>query len=295
MTVFTGSGVAIVTPFFENGDINYENFGKLIDFHLENKTDSLIVAGTTGEASTMTDEEQRDVVKYAVDRVNGRVPVIAGAGSNNTDHGINLSKMCEDAGADALLQVTPYYNKTSQRGLIEHFKRIAENVNIPIILYAVPGRTAMPIAPETVLDLSKIDNIVGLKDATGDLSYAAKVRSLVGFDFDIYSGNDDVTIPLMSIGAKGVISVIANIYPEEVHNMVTDYLNGETEKAAKAQIELKELNDALFVEPNPIPVKAAMNIMGMDEGHLRLPLFEASDETKARLEKIIGDRKWKFL
>lgn len=295
MTVFTGSGVAIVTPFFENGDINYENFGKIIDFQLENKTDALIVAGTTGEASTMTDEEQRDVIKYAVERVNGRVPVIAGAGSNNTDHGINLSKMCEEAGADALLQVTPYYNKTSQRGLIEHYKKIAENVNIPIILYAVPGRTAMPIAPETVLELSKIDNIVGLKDATGDLSYAAKVRSLVGFDFDIYSGNDDVTIPLMSIGAKGVISVIANIYPEEVHNMVTDYLNGETEKAARTQIELKELNDALFVEPNPIPVKAAMNIMGMDEGHLRLPLFEASDETKKRLEKIIGERKWKFL
>lgn len=295
MTVFTGSGVAIITPFFENGDINYENFGKIIDFQLENKTDALIVAGTTGEASTMTDEEQRDVIKYAVERVNGRVPVIAGAGSNNTDHGINLSKMCEEAGADALLQVTPYYNKTSQRGLIEHYKKIAENVNIPIILYAVPGRTAMPIAPETVLELSKIDNIVGLKDATGDLSYAAKVRSLVGFDFDIYSGNDDVTIPLMSIGAKGVISVIANIYPEEVHNMVTDYLNGETEKAARTQIELKELNDALFVEPNPIPVKAAMNIMGMDEGHLRLPLFEASDETKKRLEKIIGERKWKFL
>ncbi|MBU5670072.1 4-hydroxy-tetrahydrodipicolinate synthase [Peptoniphilus sp. MSJ-1] len=291
MTVFTGSGVAIVTPFFENGDINYENFGKIIDFQLENKTDALIVAGTTGEASTMTDEEQRDVIKYAVERVNGRVPVIAGAGSNNTDHGINLSKMCEEAGADALLQVTPYYNKTSQRGLIEHYKKIAENVNIPIILYAVPGRTAMPIAPETVLELSKIKNIVGLKDATGDLSYAAKVRSLVGFDFDIYSGNDDVTIPLMSIGAKGVISVIANIYPEEVHNMVTDYLNGETEKAARTQIELKELNDALFVEPNPIPVKAAMNIMGMDEGHLRLPLFEASDETKKRLEKIIGERK----
>jgi len=291
MTVFTGSGVAIVTPFLENGDIDYKSFEKLIDFHLENKTDALVVAGTTGEASTMTDEEQRDVVKFAVNRVNGRVPVIAGAGSNNTDHGINLSQMCEEAGADALLQVTPYYNKTSQRGLYEHFKKIAENVNIPIILYAVPGRTAMPIAPETVYKLSKLPNVVGLKDATGDLSYAAKVRSLVGFDFDIYSGNDDITIPLMSLGAKGVISVIANLYPERVHNMVYDFLNGDTKKACGTQVALKELNDALFVEPNPIPVKAALKIMGMDDGYLRLPLFEASDETKNRLEEIIGELK----
>lgn len=288
MSLFTGSGVAIVTPFRENGEIDFEKLRELLDFHLENKTDAIIIVGTTGEASTLTDEEQAEAVKFTVDYINGRIPVIAGAGSNDTRHGINLSKMCEDAGADGLLQVTPYYNKTSQRGLIEHYKKIAENVSIPIIIYDVPGRTGMGINPETVLELSKIENIIGMKDATGDLSYAAKVRSLVGYDFDIYSGNDDVTIPLMSLGAKGVISVIANIYPEKIHNMTKYYLDGEVEKAGKLQVELKELNDALFVEPNPIPVKAAMNLLGYKVGGLRLPLYEASEDTKENLKKILG-------
>lgn len=288
MTLFTGSGVAMVTPFKENFDVDYAKLQQLLDFHLENKTDAIIIVGTTGEASTMTDEEQADTVKFTVDYIKGRIPVIAGAGSNDTRHGINLSKMCEDAGADGLLQVTPYYNKTSQRGLIEHYKKIAENVKIPIILYDVPGRTGMGIDPKTVLELSKIDNIIGMKDATGDLSYAAKVRSLVGYDFDIYSGNDDVTIPLMSLGAKGVISVIANIFPEKIHNMTNYFLEGEIEKAARIQTDLKELNDALFVEPNPIPVKAAMNLLGYEVGGLRLPLFEASDETKDDLKRILG-------
>lgn len=288
MTLFTGSGVAMVTPFKENFDVDYAKLQQLLDFHLENKTDAIIIVGTTGEASTMTDEEQADTVKFTVDYIKGKIPVIAGAGSNDTRHGINLSKMCEDAGADGLLQVTPYYNKTSQRGLIEHYKKIAENVKIPIILYDVPGRTGMGIDPKTVFELSKIDNIIGMKDATGDLSYAAKVRSLVGYDFDIYSGNDDVTIPLMSLGAKGVISVIANIFPEKIHNMTNYFLEGEIEKAARIQTDLKELNDALFVEPNPIPVKAAMNLLGYEVGGLRLPLFEASDETKDDLKRILG-------
>lgn len=294
MTLFTGSGVAIVTPFKENFDVDYAKLQQLLDFHLQKGTDAIIIVGTTGEASTMTNEEQAETVKFTADYINGRLPVIAGAGSNDTRHGIELSKMCEDAGADGLLQVTPYYNKTSQRGLIEHFKRIAESVNVPMLLYNVPGRTGMGIDPKTLLELSKIDNIIGMKDATGDLSYAAKVRNFVGYDFDIYSGNDDVTIPLMSLGAKGVISVIANIFPQKIHNMTKLFLDGEIEKAAKLQTDLKELNDALFVEPNPIPVKAAMNLLGYEVGGLRLPLFEASEDTKDKLKKVLGV-KWKYL
>lgn len=288
MSIFTGSGVAIVTPFKENGDVNYDKLRELLDFQLENETDAIIIVGTTGEASTMTDEEQVEVVKFTVDHVASRIPVIAGAGSNDTRHGINLSKMCEEAGADALLQVTPYYNKTSQKGLYEHFKAIAESVDIPIVLYDVPGRTGMGIAPETIVELAKIKNIVALKDATGNLSYTCKVRSLVGYDFDVYSGNDDVTVPLMSLGAKGVISVIANVEPKKVHDMTMAYLEGDVKKAMEIQVGLKELNDVLFSEPNPIPVKAAMNIRGMDVGSLRLPLYEASDATKEALKKILG-------
>lgn len=288
MSIFTGSGVAIVTPFKENGDVNFDKLRELLDFQLENETDAIIIVGTTGEASTMTDDEQVEVVKFTVDHVAGRIPVIAGAGSNDTRHGINLSKMCEEAGADALLQVTPYYNKTSQKGLYEHFKAIAESVDIPIVLYDVPGRTGMGIAPETIVELAKIKNIVALKDATGNLSYTCKVRSLVGYDFDVYSGNDDVTVPLMSLGAKGVISVIANVEPKKVHDMTKAYLDGDVKKAMKIQVGLKELNDVLFSEPNPIPVKAAMNIRGMEVGSLRLPLYEASDATKEALKKILG-------
>lgn len=287
MSIFTGSGVAIVTPFKDNGDVNFDKLRELLDFQLENETDAIIIVGTTGEASTMTDEEQVEVVKFTVDHIAGRIPVIAGAGSNDTRHGINLSKMCEEAGADALLQVTPYYNKTSQKGLYEHFKAIAESVDIPIVLYDVPGRTGMGIAPETIVELAKIKNIVALKDATGNLSYTCKVRSLVGYDFDVYSGNDDVTVPLMSLGAKGVISVIANVEPKKVHDMTKAYLEGDVKKAMEIQVSLKELNDVLFSEPNPIPVKAAMNIRGMEVGSLRLPLYEASDATKEALEKIL--------
>ena len=291
MSLFRGSAVALVTPFNEDGSVNFEELERLIEFQIENKTDALVICGTTGEASTMTDEEQVETIKFSVEKANGRVPVIAGAGSNDTRHGINLAKMCEDVGADGLLEVTPYYNKTSQRGLYEHYKVIAEAVNIPIILYDVPGRTSMSIAPQTVKELAEIDNIVGLKDASGNLSYAAEVRNLVGEDFDIYSGNDDVVVPLMSIGGAGVISVLANIYPRLVHDMCQNFFDGNIKEAGRIQVNNKKLIDALFVEPNPIPIKAAMNMMGYNFGGLRLPLYEAADSTKELLKGLL---RWKY-
>lgn len=287
MSLFRGSAVALVTPFNEDGSVNFEELERLIEFQIENKTDALVICGTTGEASTMTDEEQVETIKFSVEKANGRVPVIAGAGSNDTRHGINLAKMCEDVGADGLLEVTPYYNKTSQRGLYEHYKVIAEAVNIPIILYDVPGRTSMSIAPQTVKELAEIDNIVGLKDASGNLSYAAEVRNLVGEDFDVYSGNDDVVVPLMSIGGVGVISVLANIYPRLVHDMCQNFFDGNIKEAGRIQVNNKKLIDALFVEPNPIPIKAAMNMMVYNVGGLRLPLYEAADSTKELLKGLL--------
>lgn len=291
MSLFRGSAVALVTPFNEDGSVNFEELERLIEFQIENKTDALVICGTTGEASTMTDEEQVETIKFSVEKTNGRVPVIAGAGSNDTRHGINLAKMCEDVGADGLLEVTPYYNKTSQRGLYKHYKVIAEAVNIPIILYDVPGRTSMSIAPQTVKELAEIDNIVGLKDASGNLSYAAEVRQLVGEDFDVYSGNDDVVVPLMSIGGVGVISVLANIYPRLVHDMCQNFFDGNIKEAGRIQVNNKKLIDALFVEPNPIPIKAAMNMMGYNVGGLRLPLYEAADSTKELLKGLL---RWKY-
>lgn len=291
MSLFRGSAVALVTPFNEDGSVNFEELERLIEFQIENKTDALVICGTTGEASTMTDEEQVETIKFSVEKANGRVPVIAGAGSNDTRHGINLAKMCEDVGADGLLEVTPYYNKTSQRGLYEHYKVIAEAVNIPIILYDVPGRTSMSIAPQTVKELAEIDNIVGLKDASGNLSYSAEVRNLVGEDFDVYSGNDDVVVPLMSIGGIGVISVLANIYPRLVHDMCQNFFDGNIKEAGRIQVNNKKLIDALFIEPNPIPIKAAMNMMGYNAGGLRLPLYEAADSTKELLKGLL---RWKY-
>ncbi len=287
MSLFKGSGVAIITPFFEDGSIDFESLKKLLDFHLENKTDAIVVAGTTGEASTMTDEEQAEVVHGVAEYIDGRLPVIAGSGSNDTRHGINLSKMCEEAGADALLQVTPYYNRTSQKGLYEHFKAIVEGVSIPNILYNVPGRTGMTIEPETVAELAKIPNIVGLKDATGDLSYTTAVKRLVPDDFDIYSGNDDVVVPLLSLGGSGVISVWANVCPKEVHEMCQNFFDGNLEAARNTQTRYKEFIEALFMESNPIPVKSAMKIIGKDEGYLRLPLYKASDHTRETLRRVM--------
>ncbi len=289
MSLFKGSAVAIITPFSEDGSVNFKKLSELVDFHLKNKTDAILVAGTTGEASTMTDEEQVEVVKFVVGKVKNRVPVIAGAGSNDTRHGINLSKLCEEAGADALLHVTPYYNKTSQKGLYEHFKVMANAVSIPVLLYNVPGRTGMTIAPETVALLAEIPNIIGLKDATGDLSYTCKVKSLVPRDFAIYSGNDDVVLPVLSLGGSGVISVWANVCPAEVHNMCAYFFNGDIEKAWEIQTKHKAFIDALFMETNPIPLKAAMKILGRDSGQLRLPLYKASKNTEDTLRKTMID------
>ncbi len=289
MAIYKGSGVAIVTPFKDNGDIDFDKLEELLEFHVENGTDAIIITGTTGEASTMTDEEHLSTIKFAVDIINKRIPVIAGTGSNDTRHGINLSIEAEKCGVDGLLQVTPYYNKTSQKGLEEHFLAIADSVNIPIILYDVPGRTAMTIAPDTLERLSKHKNIVGLKDATGDLGYTVEVMRRCGKDFAVYSGNDDVVVPLLSVGGIGVISVSANIIPKETSEMVHLYLDGKTKEAAELQIKYKRFIDSLFAEANPIPVKAAMNLMGMNVGGLRLPLYEASDKTKELLTETMKE------
>ncbi|MGB4440031.1 MAG: 4-hydroxy-tetrahydrodipicolinate synthase, partial [Sedimentibacter sp.] len=245
-----GCGVALVTPFSE-GEINYDTLGKLVDMHVE-LSGSIIVAGTTSEAATMTDEEYHQVIKFVIDRVNKRIPVIAGAGSNCTAAAIKKAQFCEEAGADGLLIVTPYYNKTTQRGLINHFRMIAESTSLPIIVYNVPGRTGMNIEPKTVLELSKIENIAGIKEASGNISQVAEIIRICPKDFLVYSGNDDMVVPLMSLGGKGVISVVANILPAETKKMVDDFNNGNLEAARDAQLVMNGLNNALFIETNPI-------------------------------------------
>lgn len=291
MTVFKGSGVAIVTPFNEDGTINYDLLGELIEFQVANNTDAIIATGTTGESATLDDGEQLSLIEYTVKKVNGRIPVVAGTGSNDTRHGIHLSVQACKLGPDALLMVTPYYNKTSQNGLIEHFTAIAEAVDKPIILYNVPSRTQVNLLAETVYELSKIDNIVGLKDATGNLSYTAEVIRLCGPDFAVYSGNDDVIVALLSLGGVGVISVLANILPQETHDLVDLYLQGKVKESAAIQLKYKPLIDALFVEANPIPVKRALKLMGYKVEPLRLPLTYASDETSNLLENIMREGK----
>ena len=292
MAIFEGSGVAIVTPFkdTENQEINYEVLEELIEFQIANGTDSIIIAGTTGEASTLTDEEQLDLIRFTVEKVNGRVPVIGGAGSNDTRHGVGLTRAVEATGVDAILSVTPYYNKTSQKGLIEHYKAIANSVKVPIVLYNVPGRTGQNITPESLVELAKIDNIVSLKDATGTFGQAVDNLRLLGDRLDIYSGNDDTIIPLMSLGAKGVISVLANIAPKATAEMTHAWLDGDIKKAAAMQAEYKELIDCLFVEPNPIPVKAGMQLLGFNVGPMRLPLTDADqaviDRLAAAMKKV---------
>lgn len=274
--LFEGSGVAIVTP-FKDGKINYDAMGNLIEWHIENKTDAIIVCGTTGESATMSDEERKTTIKFVVDKVNKRIPVIAGSGSNNTAYSVELSKYCQEVGADGLLVVTPYYNKSTQDGLIKHFTTIAESVDLPIILYNVPGRTGVNIKPTTVEKLSKVKNIVAIKEASGDISQVAEISRLCGDDFAIYSGNDDQIVPILSLGGSGVISVLANILPKETHDIVEKYLSGDVEEARKLQLSLNELVSSLFIEVNPIPVKAAMNLMGLEAGELRLPLVEISE------------------
>lgn len=289
MSIFTGSGVAIITPFNEDETINYPELKKLIEFQIENGTDAIIICGTTGEASTLTDEEQIDCVRYAVEVVNKRIPVIAGAGSNHTSHAIELAQGCEKAGADAVLLVTPYYNKTTQKGLIKHYKMIAESINIPIILYNVPSRTGLNITPKTCYELSKIKNIVAIKEASGNISQVAEIAALCGPDFDIYSGNDDQVLPLLALGGKGVISVLANVAPRYTHDMVASYLNGDTKTATKMQLDALHLINMLFCETNPIPVKAAVGLMGYNTGNCKMPLCEMDENNFENLKKAMED------
>ena len=282
--VFTGAAVAIITPFNDDGTVNYECFGKIIEDQIAGSTDAIVVCGTTGESAAMPDEEHLSVIDYCVKKVAGRVPVIAGTGSNDTRHCIELSKNAEALGVDALLLVTPYYNKTTQKGLIKHYTMIAEAVKLPIILYNVPSRTGLNITPETAKELSKVENIVGIKEASGNISQVAKIAQLCGDDLTIYSGNDDQIVPLLALGGKGVISVLSNVAPKQTHDMVASYLEGDTATSLKLQLEALDLVDALFIEVNPVPVKTAMNMLGYDAGDLRMPLCEMGEANKEVLK-----------
>lgn len=291
MSIFTGAGVAIVTPFKPNGEVNYEKFAEQIEFQIQNGTDAIIVCGTTGEASTLTHEEHLEVIRFCVEKVAKRIPVIAGTGSNCTETAIYLSQEAEKAGADALLVVTPYYNKATQKGLLEHFTMVAEAVSIPILLYNIPGRTGgVNILPETVVSLCKnVPNIVGVKDATDNFSQMARLMAMADGCVDLYSGNDNQVVPIMALGGKGVISVLSNIAPKETHDMCAKFLAGDIEGSREIQLKAVSLIDALFCEVNPIPVKKAMNLMGMEAGILRRPLTEMEDANAARLEKAMKE------
>ena len=285
MAIFKGSGVAIVTPFKPDGEVNYDEFGRQIDFQINNGTDAIIVCGTTGESACLSEDEHLRVVDFCIKHVNHRVPVVAGTGSNCTDTAVFLSQEAEKAGADGLLVVTPYYNKATQKGLIDHFTIIANAVHIPIILYSVKSRTGLNINPETAAHLVKnVPNIVGIKEASGDISQVARIMALTDGNIDMYSGNDNEVIPVMSLGGIGVISVAANVAPSYMHNMCLNYLNGDTAEARRMQIKLINLVDALFCEVNPIPVKHAMNIMGMNAGPMRRPLSPMEPENMERLK-----------
>lgn len=283
-SVFIGCGTALVTPFTEDG-INFEELKRLLEFQIEQGVDSIIICGTTGESSTMSIQEKKDVIEFTVKVVNKRIPVIAGTGGNNTKEVIKLSEYAEESGVDGLLLVTPYYNKTTQAGLIAHYTEIASNVSLPIILYNVPSRTGVNIEPETCLALSKIPNIVGIKEASGNISQVAKISHLCGDNLWIYSGNDDQTLPILSLGGIGVISVLSNIMPKFVHNMVFDYLSGNFTLSKDSQIRITPLIDCLFSEVNPIPIKAALNKMGYNVGSPRLPLIPMSESRQNLLEQ----------
>ena len=286
MAIFTGAGVALITPMNDDGSVNYEKLRELLEFHVANKTDAIIICGTTGEASTLSDEEHLECIRFACEVINKRIPVIAGTGSNCTQSAIELSKEAEKSGVDGLLLVTPYYNKATQNGLKAHYKAIAKEVNVPIILYNVPSRTGTRLAPQTVVDLChEVPNIVGVKDATGDISEVAELMSLAKGTVDVYSGNDDQIVPVLSLGGKGVISVLSNILPKETHDMVASYLDGDVVKSCEMQLKYFDLVKALFCEVNPIPVKKALNLMGMEVGSLRLPLTEMEDANAKRLEE----------
>lgn len=289
MPVFKGSGVALVTPFTEDG-VNFNKLEELLEWHIKEGTDAIIICGTTGESSTMIDKERMDTIKFAVDKVNGRIPVIAGTGSNDTRHSIELSKYASSVGADALLVITPYYNKTTQAGLVKHFTEIAKNVDKPIIIYNVPSRTGMNVKPETYLEICKyVDNVVGVKEASSDIVQIAEIARIMGDKFEIYSGNDDQVVPILSLGGIGVISVTANIVPQKIHEMVMLFLNGDIEAARKLQLELNPLNSVMFIETNPIPVKTAMNLMGFNVGPLRLPLVDMSEKNLNALKTTLKE------
>lgn len=281
--VFTGSAVAVVTPFHTDGSVNYEKYAELIDMQIQNGTDAIVAVGTTGENATLSGEEHRDLMKCAVEAASGRVPVICSTGSNDTAYGIETSKAAEKAGADALLWVTPYYNKTSQHGLIRHYKMMLDAVGIPAILYHIPGRTGLTVKPETFAELSRHPMVAGIKEASGNVSYAAKLISLCGDDLPVYSGNDDLTVPLMSLGAKGVISVLANILPRETHEICSLCLQNDFLAARDLAMKYMSLANALFADVNPVPVKEAMNMMGLGVGPVRPPLFEMTDGDKNML------------
>lgn len=287
MSLFKGAGVAIVTPMNEDGTVNYTELKNLLEFQIKNHTDAIVICGTTGEASTLTDEEQIECVRFTVETVAKRIPVIAGAGSNHTEHAITLAQGCEKAGADAVLLVTPYYNKATQKGLVLHYTAIANSIQIPVLLYNVPSRTGVTISPQACYELSKVKNIIGIKEASGNFSNIVEIASLCGPDFELYSGNDDQVVPILSLGGQGVISVLSNIIPQDIHDMVAKYHSGDVKGAAEIQCKTVELNKAIFSEVNPIPVKKALNLMGFQAGPCKLPLCEMEDKNVALLTQAM--------
>ncbi len=290
MAIFTGSGVALVTPFQKDGAVDFDKLRELVDYHCENGTDAIIICGTTGEASTLTHEEHLECIRVCVEQTAGRIPVVAGTGSNCTETAIYLSREAQKYGADALLVVTPYYNKATQKGLIAHYTAIANAVDLPVIMYNVPGRTGCNILPQTAVTLAKnVKNIVAIKEASGNISQVAKLMSLADGCIDLYSGNDDQVIPLLSLGGLGVISVTANVIPKQTHDMVAKYLEGDTAGAAKMQLDVIALSDAMFCEVNPIPVKKAVELAGLCDGTLRMPLSEIEPENAEKLKKAMTD------
>ncbi len=286
--IFTGSAVAIITPMNEDRTINYEAFGKMLDFQIENGTDAVVVVGTTGEASTLNTREHRDAIKFTVEYVNGRIPVIAGCGSNNTAYGIEMARSACSYNVDGLLLVTPYYNKTTQKGLLSHYRMYHDATDKPIILYNVPSRTGVNIAPETLAELAKLPRINGIKEASGNISQVMKMHALCGDEINIWSGNDDQIPAVMACGGKGVISVLANICPQETHDIVQAYLDGNAKESTELMAKYLELANALFVEVNPIPVKAACNMVGLNAGPLRMPLCEMTEEHTEYLRGVLN-------
>ena len=290
MSIFQGSAVAIVTPFNEDG-VNYKKLEELLNWHVKEGTDAIVICGTTGEATTMTEKEKKDTIKFTVDVINKRIPVIAGTGSNNTASAISMSKYAESVGADGLLVITPYYNKTTQKGLVKHFSAINSEVKTPIILYNVPGRTGVNISHNTLIELSKLSNVVGIKEASGNISQVVQMKALCRDSIDIYSGNDDQIVSIMALGGKGVISVLANIIPSTVHEITEKCLNNNFKEALDIQLDTLALTNTLFVETNPIPVKTAMNLMGFEVGGLRLPLCEMESKNEDLLKAVLKDNK----